>query len=198
MARSGSGRLADIFSDFFSNAWKLLSETTVFLGRTKEFQYHENQLRLWRAELQSSHKNPEVVQRIRSEVTGLRKQLRLQGYDLSLGKQNLIFEGFRNDASIAEGFRRVVLFITDTDIYWLTGEDNHIALAGFLERQLETGNMANRRIQIISKHYLWFCRRGGDLILSGSDTEMKEDFAHLKAMGEANSLFFLSRLKKLK
>jgi hypothetical protein len=99
---------------------------------------------------------------------------------------------------MAEGFKRVVLFITDTDIFWLTGEDNHIALAGFLERQIETGAMAPGRIQILSKHYLWFCRRGMDLILSGSDTEMKEDFEHLKAMGEANSLLFLSRLKKLR
>jgi hypothetical protein len=198
MTRNGSGRLADIFSDFFSDAWKLLSETTVFLSRTREFQHYENQLRQWRFELQSSHKNPDAAQRIRSEVTELRKQLRLQGYDLSLGKQNLVFNGFRNDASMAEGFRRVVLFISDTDIYWRTGEDNHIVLAGFLERQLETGSMANKRIQVLSKHYLWFCRRGSDLILSGSDTEMKEDFDHLKAMGEANSLFFLSRLKKLK
>jgi hypothetical protein len=198
MIQGRSGKLADVLSDFFSDVWKLLSETTVFLSRTKEFHLYENQLRLWRSELQSSYKNPEVVQRIRSEVTGLRKNLRLQGYDLSLGKQNLIFDGFRNDASLAEGFRRVVLFITDTDIFWLTGEDNHIALAGFLERQMETGNMAHRQIRILSKHYLWFCRMGADLILSGSDTEMKEDFEHLKAMGEANSLLFLSRLKKLK
>jgi hypothetical protein len=196
MAQGGSGKLADIFSDFFSDAWKLLSETTVFLSRTKEFHHYEHQLRLWRAELQSSAKNHDRVQRIRSEVVGLRKHLRLQGYDLSLGKQNLVFEGFRNDVSIAEGFRRVVLFITDADMFWLTGEDNHIALAGFLERQLETSS--SRQIRILSKHYLWFCRRGTDLVLSGSDTEMKEDFEYLKAMGEANSLFFLSKLKKLR
>lgn len=198
MVRGRSGKLADVFSDFFSDAWKLLSETTIFLSRSREFPQYENQLRLWRAELQSSHKNSELVRRIRSEITELRKHLRLQGYDLSLGKQNLIFDGFRNDAGMAEGFRRVVLFITETDIFWLTGEDNHIALAGFLERQMETGIMAQRRIRILSKHYLWFCRMGTDLILSGSDTEMKEDFEHLKAMGEANSLLFLSRLKKLR
>jgi hypothetical protein len=195
MAHGKTNRLADIFSDLFSDAWKLLSETTVFLSRTKEFHLYEDQLRLWRAELQASSKNPELTQRIRSEVTGLRKNLRLQGYDLSLGKQNLIFDGFRNDASMAEGFKRVVLFITDTDIFWLTGEDNHIALAGFLERQLETGY---RQIRLLSKHYLWFRRVGTDLILSGSDTEMKEDFEYLKAMGEANKLLFLSKLKKLR
>jgi hypothetical protein len=195
MAHGKTNKLADIFSDLFSDAWKLLSETTVFLSRTKEFHLYEDQLRLWRAELQTSSKNPELTQRIRSEVTGLRKNLRLQGYDLSLGRQNLIFDGFRNDASMAEGFKRVVLFITDKDIFWLTGEDNHIALAEFLERQLETGY---RQIQLLSKHYLWFRRMGTDLILSGSDTELKEDFEYLKAMGEANQLLFLSKLKKLR
>jgi hypothetical protein len=198
MIQGRSGKLTDVLSDFFSDAWKLLSETTIFLSRTKEFHLYENQLRLWRSELQSSYKNSELVQRIRSEVTGLRKHLRLQGYDLSLGRQNLIFDGFRNDASLAEGFRRVVLFITGTDIFWLTGDGNHIALASLLERQIETGTMAQKQIRILSKHYLWFCRMGTDLILAGSDTEMKEDFEHLKAMGEANSLLFLSRLKKLK
>ena len=96
-----------MLSDRFSDVWKLLSETTLFLSRTKESGVYEQQLRTWRADLQSSGRNPEAAQRIRSELTALRKSLRLQGYDLSLGGQNLIIDGFRNDACLGEGFRRV-------------------------------------------------------------------------------------------
>ncbi|MDR2258462.1 MAG: hypothetical protein LBE14_04865 [Treponema sp.] len=187
--------LAGILSDRFSDAWKLLSETTVFLGRTGEFHLYEQQLRFWRSELQSAPRNSEVAQRVRSEVAELRKHLRLQGYDLTLGKQNLLFDGFRNDTSFGEGFSRIVLFITADDLLWLMGEDNHITLAGLLERRIEN---AHGRAQIMGKHYLWYRRRGNDLILSGSDTETKEDYERLKAMGEANSLFFLSKLKSLR
>jgi hypothetical protein len=197
MAKGKARTLADILSDRFSDAWKLLSETTVFLGRTGEFHQYENQLRLWRSELQYSPKNSEVAQRIRSEVAELRKHLRLQGYDLSLGKQNLLFDGFRNDTSLGEGFRRMVLFITSDDLLWLTGEDNHITLAGLLERRIETA-AARKWTQITGKHYLWYRRRGNDLILSGSDTETKEDYERIRAMGGANSLFFLSKLKSLR
>jgi hypothetical protein len=86
MAEKKAGRLSDMLSDRFSDVWKLLSETTLFLSRTKEFGAHEQQLRTWRSDLQSSGQNPEVAQRIRSELTALRKSLRLQGYDLSPGR----------------------------------------------------------------------------------------------------------------
>ncbi|MCK7508847.1 MAG: hypothetical protein MZV70_35695 [Desulfobacterales bacterium] len=39
------------------------------------------------------------------------KGLRLAGYDLTLGNLDLSLQGFRNDAALAEGFRRAVLFI---------------------------------------------------------------------------------------
>ncbi|MDR2363517.1 MAG: hypothetical protein LBD65_03790 [Spirochaetaceae bacterium] len=196
MGKKKSFLLEQVFQDFLPDVWKLLSETTLFLSRTKEFYLYESQLRTWRSYLQINRGNPETVNKIRREITELRKQLRLEGYDLSLGKQNLIFEGFRNDTALGEGFRRVVLFFTNEDIYWLAGEDNHITLAEFLEHRLEGAQ--EHRLHIRYKHYLWYRRRGRDLVLSGSDTEAKEDFERLKAMGEANSLLFLSRLKKLK
>jgi hypothetical protein len=199
LAQKKTGKLVDLFSDSFSDAWKLLSETTVFLSRTKEFDAYEHQLRTWRSQLQTSRKNPEVMRRIRSELVEIRKQLRLQGYDLSLGKQNLITDGFRNDACIAEGFRRVVIFITDTTLYSLAGDNNHIALTEYLERQTEAESYAQkRRIRILDRHYLWYRRDGNDLVLSGSDTETKEDFDRFSAMCAANSLFFLSGLKHLR
>ncbi|MFP3042019.1 hypothetical protein LQZ19_09385 [Treponema primitia] len=199
MAEKKSGHLADILSDRFSDVWKLLSETTIFLSRTKEFDAYEGQLRAWRSELQSSGRNPEVAQRIRSDLTGLRKSLRLQGYDLSLGKQNLVIEGFRNDACLGEGFRRVVIFIGDNTIFFLAGEDNHIALAEYLEAQVQAqANARKQQVRILDRHYLWYRRQGQDLILSGSDTETKEDFKRFTAMCDANSLLLLSGLKGLR
>ncbi|WP_010254364.1 hypothetical protein [Treponema primitia] len=199
MEEKKSGHLADMFSDRFSDVWKLLSETTVFLSRTKEFDSYESQLRAWRSELQSSGKNPDVAQRIRSDLTGLRKSLRLQGYDLSMGKQSLVIDGFRNDACLGEGFRRVVIFITDNNIFSLAGDDNHIALAEYLEAQVQAQINAHKQpIRILDRHYLWYRRQGQDLILSGSDTETKEDFERFAAMCDANSLLFLSGLKGLR
>ncbi|MDR2020202.1 MAG: hypothetical protein LBQ14_05475 [Treponema sp.] len=199
MGRGKSIRLADILLDRFSDVWKLLSETTLFLSRIGELPSYENQLRTWRLELQNSRKKQEVSQRIRSELTALRRTLRLQGYDLSLVRQNLVFDGFRNDASLGQGFTRVVMFISNDDIYWLSGEENHISLASRLERQMEDLINAKRvHIHITARHFLWYRRQGNDLILSGSDTETKEDYAHLKAAGEANTLWFLSKLKNLR
>ncbi|MDR2111014.1 MAG: hypothetical protein LBP32_06875 [Spirochaetaceae bacterium] len=195
MGGKKSTRLADLWSDRFSDVWKLLSETTMFLSRTKEFTQHEAQLRSWRLALQSARGNPDISRKVRSELTELRKSLRLEGYDLSLVRHNLVFDGFRNETSFNQGFRRVVLFIGDDDIYWLSGDNNHIALAEFLEKNLE--KTGDHRILIRSRHYLWYRRRRHELILSGSDTEMKDDYTYLKAMGEANPLLFLSKLKGL-
>jgi hypothetical protein len=185
--------LKDLLSDRFSDTWKLLSETTQFLSKTPVFLHYEEDLRRWRHELQTAGQNTAVDKQVRGEITDLRKSLRHQGYDLSLAKQQLVIDGFRNDASMAEGFRRVVIFFADDNVYWLAGDDNHVTLSEMLERHLEHG-----QIQIRSKHYLWFKRRGNDLILSGSDTESKEDFERLKAMGEAHSLLIMTKLKSLK
>jgi 23S rRNA G2069 N7-methylase RlmK/C1962 C5-methylase RlmI len=198
-AASRTAHLGDMLSDKFSDVWKLLSETTIFLSRTKDSDAYEKQLRSWRLELQSSNRNPDIARRIRSDLTALRKNLRLQGYDLSLGRQNLIIDGFRNDASLGEGFRRVVIFISDSKIFFLTGEDNHITLAEFLERRLEAEIQTRKKwIRILDRHYLWYRRQGQNLILSGSDTETKEDFERFSAMCAANSLLFLGGLKGLR
>jgi hypothetical protein len=199
MAVKKTGSLAGLISDKFSDVWKLLSETTVFLSRTGEFDAYEAQLRAWRSELQSAGRNTEAAQRIRSELTELRKQLRLQGCDLSLGRQNLILEGFRNDACLGEGFRRAVIFIAEKDIFSITGDDNHIVLAEHLERRVQA-EAASRKawVRILDRHYLWYRRDRRDLILSGADTETAEDFERFSAMCRANSLLFLRGLKNLR
>lgn len=199
MMKSAKARdVLGALSEHFTDVWQLLSETTQFLSRTKEFAQYENQLREWRAQLQSKRFDSETNLRIRSELVTLRKHLRLMGYDLSLAKQNLRCEGFRNDACLREGFRRLVLVFTDRDLYWLSGDDNHISLAEYLERRLESALASGAIERIRDRHYLWYKRDGKTLILSGSDTETKEDFKRLEAMVNANPLFLLSKLKGLK
>lgn len=192
-----SGSFKDLLSDHFSDTWKLLSETSLFLSRTPVFLQYETDLRSWRQDLQRAEKGGSEYTRIRQEITEFRKSLRLQGYDLSLAKENLVVEGFRNDASLGQGFRRVVIFFGEDDIYWLSGEENHIVLSELLERQIES-RAQKRRYAILSKHYLWYCRKGYNLFLSGSDTETKEDFERLKAMAETKSLLILAKLRGLK
>lgn len=185
--------ITERLSDSFKDAWRLLSETTHFLARTPEFPLHEENLRRLRAELQFRAADPARAKAVRDEVAALRAGLRAQGYDLSIAAQSLRFEGFRNDACIREGFRRLVLFFTDREVRYLSGDDNHVALADFLEARVEAAGE-----RITERHYLWFARRGNELVLSGSDTEMKDDFRRLEEIGSARELFLLAKLKRLR
>ena len=187
--------MKNLLGERFTDTWRLLSETTSFLSRTQVFALYEEELRSWRHDLQGAPKGGDEYKRVRQEIIELRTSLRQQGFDLSLARQNLVLEGFRNDASLAEGFRRVVVFFGDDDAYWLAGEENHVTLAELLEIQINT---SKRHISIRSKHYLWYCRKGDNLVLAGSDTETKEDYERLKAMAEVNSLVILAKLKGLK
>jgi hypothetical protein len=193
-------KIKDFLSDQRTNVWQLLSETDSFLSRTNEYHHYEHQMRKLRVMLSEAGKlNREKTRAVHAELASLRKELRLSGYDLALGKYRLIFDGFRHDDSIKDGFRRIVLFILDDCFLWLTSNDsNHIDLAETLEQQIMRHCMATERdITIKGKHYLWYLRTKDALILSGADTETKEDYRRLKAFGEASSLLFLSRLKNL-
>ena len=189
--------IKNLLADRFSDTWKLLSETSGFLSRTQIFSHYEEELRVWRYQLQTTADGSEEQKRIRQEIIELRRSLREQGFDLSLAKQNLVLDGFRNDASLGEGFRRVVIFFTSGGLYWLSGDDNHITLAELLEKQM-SGRYRKQNASIISKHYLWYCRKGNTLVLSGSDTETKESYERLKAKADANVLEILAGLKELK
>ena len=154
-----------------------------------------------RSRLNSINKsgNEKIIKEIHSELVDLRKELRLLGYDVSLGKYRLVFDGFRHDDSLREGFMRIVLYLLDDYFLWLTGEANHLELAEILDQQITRHSRATgNKIHIRGKHYLWYLRTDNELILSGADTETKEDYQRLKTFGEASSLLFLSRLKKLK
>jgi ribosomal protein L10 len=193
-------RLKNLLSDKTTDTWKLLSETDYFLSRTGDYPHYEHQMRGLRSKLSGAGKagKEKVIKEVHTELTALRKELRLAGHDLSLGKYRLVFDGFRHDDSLREGFRRLVLFLCEGFFLTLTGDSNHIDLAEILEQQITRHSAATgKRIIINGKHYLWYLRTKDELVLSGADTETKEDYAQLKAQGEVSSLLFLSRLKHL-
>ncbi|MDR2245206.1 MAG: hypothetical protein LBE17_00810 [Treponema sp.] len=190
-------KIPELISDHFGDVWKLLSETNLFISRIGEMPQYQTQLRNLRRELQSAGNNRDRVIEVRANLIELRRNLRLRGYDLSLGRMNLVFDGFRHDDCMAEGFKRLVLFLGDTDLYWLTGMDNHIVLDACLEQKLYTSKSAPKNLRILGKHYLWYLRRKTGFVFSGADTEPKEAYERLKAIGEAKPLLFLSKLKGL-
>jgi hypothetical protein len=189
-------RLSTSLAEKFASTWVLLSDTTNFLSRTSIFEQYEDTLRSMRQRLSSSKGNDNEIKAVRAELTEMRAALRLQGYDLSLGSLDLSVKGFRNDAAIAEGFRRMVLFIAAKDIWYITGEDNHGSLHDFLEAECD-----KRRITgILQKHYLWFRWNNGLLMISGADSEAAEDFTALQAWAEVpeNRFLLLGRLRKIR
>jgi len=191
---SGLANLASSLSERRASTWVLLSDTTNFLSRTSVFPQYEAELMEMRRLLTSSSGSSENERLVRKELTELRQALRVQGYDLSLGKLELTFQGWRNDASTVEGFRRLVLFLGKNGIWYACGEDNHMALHDQLDAALRATDA-----EIFQKHYLWYRWNHGQLILSASDTERKDDFEALKTWSEQpeRRLYLLSRLKKL-
>lgn len=186
--------IAQNLAERFASTWRLLSETTIFLSRTSLFGHYERELMEMRRRLSAAVKSSEAETAVRKELVELRRALREQGYDLSLGKLDLEFQGFRNDGSIIEGFRRLVVFIGPKGLWYVAGEDNHLTLHDRLDRA--TGA---RGYAVAQKHYLWYRWSNGLLVLSGSDTEAKDDFEQLKAWASQpeRRLFLLSRLKEL-
>lgn len=182
-------------NEYFSSAWILLSDTTIWLTNNRKlFPQYEAQLREMRRRLELNRGDADVIREVRSEVAELRKSLRLQGYNLTLGSVDLKLEGFRNDDSIARGFRRCVLFIMeDNDVLYVTGLDNHIELDSALESRLHTGGYR----PVTMKHYLWYKWVNRVLILSGAATETAEDFEELKEYVAENKDHLLKKLRKI-
>ena len=189
-------RISESLAERMASTWVLLSDTTNFLSRTSVFNQYESELRDLRLRLGNSKDDDAELREIRKTLIELRSALRVQGYDLSLGALELSIKGFRNDAAISEGFRRLVIFIGARDLWFITGEDNHRVLHDHLESECESRRISDIR----QKHYLWYRWTHGLLWLSGADTETAEDFESLKAWGELpeNRLALLGRLKKIR
>lgn len=193
MAGKKEGTLSRFLADRFAPEWKLLSETESFLSHTPEFGAYEAQFRQWRKQLQDAKTREDALRTVREEIVALRRELRGRGYDLSLGSTRLVIDGFRNDDSLAEGFRRVVICICGPRVYWQTGQANHVEISGELMDTLSR----KRLLDHPEVHYLWYLRTRRELVLSGSATETREAFLRLEARAEANPLMLLSALKDL-
>ena len=185
-------RLLNSLRDSFQSDWKLLSETEHFIASTPLHRNYEQQFSLWRKRLQKAC-NDTVRASVREEIIALRKMLRIEGYDLSLGAIQLIVKDFVNDDAAARGFRRVVLCFCDAGLFWLSGEANHLELAGDLQAELE-----RKRLYVHPEmHYLWFLWKRNALLLSGSATELPEAFERLQTRVQTNSQKILRYLKAL-
>jgi hypothetical protein len=185
-------RLFNNLRDSFQSDWKLLSDTEHFLASTPLQRSYEQQFTVWRKRLQTE-KNDAVRASVREELVALRKALRMEGYDLSLGAIRLIVKDFVNDDAAARGFRRVVICFCDTGVYWLSGEANHLELGSALQSELE-----RKRLYIHPEmHYLWFLWERNALLLSGSATESPETFERLQTRVQANPQKVLRYLKTL-
>ena len=185
-------RLFNNLRDSFQSDWKLLSETEHFLASTPLQRNYEQQFAAWRKQLQAAQ-DDSVRASVREELIALRKALRLEGYDLSLGSIQLIVNEFVNDDAAARGFRRVVICFCDAGLFWLSGEANHLELAGDLQAELE-----RKQLYVHPEmHYLWFLWKRNALLLSGSATETKESFEHLQKRTHANPQKILRYLKAL-
>lgn len=193
MQKSRGASVKQFLADRFAPEWKLLSETEQVLSHTDAFAAYEKQFKDWRFALQHQTRDDTGLDEIRAEIVALRKELRIAGYDLSLGQVRLSVQGFRNDDSMAEGFRRVVVCFCDTGTFFHTGSANHVELGTELERTLvRQGLSVNPEY-----HYLWFRRTSRELVLSGAATEPRSSFARLEDRASANPLKLLSALKKL-
>ena len=185
-------RLFNNLRDSFQSDWKLLSDTEHFLASTPLQRSYEQQFTVWRKRLQTE-KNDAVRASVREELVALRKALRMEGYDLSLGAIRLIVKDFVNDDAAARGFRRVVICFCDTGVYWLSGEANHLELGSALQSELE-----RKRLYVHPEmHYLWFLWERNALLLSGSATELPEAFERLQTRVQANPQKVLRYLKNL-
>lgn len=182
-----------ILTDTFASEWKLLAETETFVSHTPEASQYEAQFKQWRARLQNAKPTDSSLSDVREELVALRRTLRSQGYDLTLGLQRLVVKDFRNDDSMAQGFRRVVLVFCGDSVYFQTGSGNHVAIA---EELLDT--LSRRRLlESAEVHYLWYYRSSKGLLLSGSATETAEDFQRLRDRADVNPLKMLSALRQL-
>ncbi len=185
--------LFDRLAESVSSTWRLLSDTTNFLSRTKMLDQYEKELKGWRDRLSRSRTSTQVAREVREDIVALRRHLRSQGHDLRLGSRDIAIEGWRHDDAMGEGFRRIVLGLAEDDVYYVAGDANHIDLAEMLESQCRS----RRRCKPYSLHCLWYLWRSGVLVLSGAASETAEQFEDFRRYFEANKELLLKKLSTL-
>jgi hypothetical protein len=178
--------------------WKLLDETAALLSRTSVKSRFERQLAAIALRFQSAPANLASLEELHGVLTELRRELRLLGYDLSMGKYTLILDGLRNDEAFGSLTRMVLAIDQNGAFYWKTGDANHLALFQSLENSIMKIKSTKKvDLKIRDLHYLWFKKTKSTVTLSGSATETGEAYERLKKYAEADGLLFLSRLKGL-
>ena len=178
----------------FRSTWDLLSETTSFINMREDADHYQDMLRDWRRRLQEGSRDPDIQRQVREEIVILRKAFRKNGYDVSLGSFDIQCEGLRTDISMKEGYRRIVLLITDRVILYQEGVDNHLNLWEALEQKSRKIHLSGNR----EYHHLWYRWKGRVLYLAGADSEPKEAYARFCQSVQAKKLFLLASLKKLR
>jgi len=177
-----------------NEVWELVNETSLLLSQTSVKNHYADHVTTLQRWLQHCPVNQAILHEARNALKELRKRLRFEGYDLSMGKYKLIFDGFHNDEVFGK-FKRMVLYIDINNmLYWITGDANHQELGQMLEKRISLLPCHN----LIGKHYLWFMWTRTTLTISGAASESMRSYIELKAYAEADSLKFLSYLKKLR
>ena len=176
-----------------ASIWKLLNDTTIFLTRIKKFNEYEKRIREWRARLQEFHGNPDVRKEVRQSIIELRNYFRSNGYDLKLGSKDVGVFGFRSDDAPIHGFKRMVLVIDGSEIYYITGENNHQELMRFLAFRLKVESI----YRFNDVHSLWYRWHNNVLEFCGADSESKDDLEKFERYVENNKSLLLKKLRNL-
>jgi hypothetical protein len=180
-------------AESFSSTWMLLTDTTNFLSRIGMLERYETELREWRSRLSHGRNSPEVVRKVRDDIVAVRRLLREQGHDLRLGSKDIALEGFRNDDAMGEGFRRMVLGAAEGDVYYVSGEANHIELAEMLEMSCR----GKRNCKPYGLHCLWYRWRNNVLVLSGAASETAEMWEEFRLYFQKNRDLLLRKLSRV-
>jgi len=191
MIKNPLGHIRDRFEENFASVWKLLSDTDHFLSRTPLFDQYENRIRLWRYQLQIYRNDTDRIGEIKKEIVVLRKELRQGGYNLRLGQYTVEFQGFRSDDAPRFGFRRAVLIEINRKVYLLCGSENHNELKYYLGGRLTSSGISYNR----DFHSIWFTWDNRLLIISGADSETKEDFEDLRKDVERNEFIYIDAFR---
>lgn len=177
--------------ELFVSSWKLLNETTVFLSGTNIFTRYEKKLCNWRNQLTKFPENEQTYKKIKNKLIELRRKLRNEGYDLHSASRNIVINGYKNDNAPSDGYKRLVIFITDQNIYYLAGSDTHAQLAKYLGLKLGIENLKTKP----SVHNLWFRWNNNILELCGADSETVDNMEHLRSYLESHKIHMIKKLK---
>lgn len=178
-----------------ANVWVLLSDTDRFLSRAKLLPRYERRLREWRRRLQEGRGDVGVEKEIRGEIAAVRRALREEGWELRLGSLDVAVKGFRQDDSMAQGFRRMVLYLAaDGGIHYITGTANHITLDDELRDRLRAARIGGA----LEPHYLWYRIADRVIELAGADSEPRDSFDRFKETVENRKSDLVKALAKLR